>query len=136
MNTRNAHATNQGGHDSQPATAAALADLMREAVTADAQRIRAAIDVLRGAGATTQVAAPPVEPLLTLDATAKALNLHPTTLWRWRAPGHRLAGRPRYRISEVEAYLASPEFHRRAEELREARMTRRDGGARRSGDPA
>ena len=95
---------------------------MREAVSADVHRIRAALEVLRGADAPTKAPARLVEPLITLEATAKALNLHPTTLWRWRVPGHRLAGRPRYRLSEVEAYLASPEFKERADELRAGRL--------------
>jgi hypothetical protein len=98
---------------------------MREAASADEPRIRAALAALRGADASPDTPARPVEPLLTLDATAKALNLHPTTLWRWRIPGHRLAGRPRYRLSEVETYLTSPEFTKRAAELRDGRRARK-----------
>lgn len=98
---------------------------MREAASADEPRIRAALAAIRGANASPDTAARPVEPLLTLDATAKALNLHSTTLWRWRVPGHRLAGRPRYRLSEVEAYLTSPEFTKRANDLRAGRRIRK-----------
>jgi hypothetical protein len=43
------------------------------------------------------------------------------TLWRWQIPGHDLCGRPRYKLSEVEAYLKSDEFKRRVAALRAIR---------------
>lgn len=45
------------------------------------------------------------EPYLTLRAVAEAVGFHPVTLWRWRAPGHRIGSRNRYLLSEVRAWL-------------------------------
>ena len=49
---------------------------------------------------------------------AKHLAVHPTTVRRWEIPCHRLGRVPRYKLSEVEAYLASPEFGRLQGELK------------------
>lgn len=94
-------------------------EVLQALVAADDDRKAAALRILRGEN--VPAPAPPPEPLLTLADLGKALRIHPATLWRWRVPGRRLGMRRRYRISEVEAYLASPEFQRRAEELRSDR---------------
>lgn len=72
-------------------------------------------------------ATPQVEPYMTLKATARALNVHPTTLWRWNVPGHDLGGRRRFRLSEVQAYLESPEFRAHVAKLKEARKAKSKG---------
>ena len=62
-----------------------------------------------------------IEPLLTLRGVATKLEISAPTLWRWKVPGHQLGGRPRYRLSEVVAYLESEEFKRHAAALRAER---------------
>ncbi|MBN1270183.1 MAG: helix-turn-helix domain-containing protein [Kiritimatiellae bacterium] len=68
---------------------------------------------------------PIIEPYLTLKAAARKLNLHPSTLWRWGVPKHDLGGRPRFLISEIQAYLQSDEFKRKATALQIHRRDRR-----------
>lgn len=66
------------------------------------------------------------EPYLTLKAVSARIGVSTTTLWRYGIPGHEFGGRPRYRLSEVQEYLRSPEFQRRAAALR----AERNGGGR------
>ena len=73
----------------------------------------------------TDISAPrELEPYLTLKQLARMLNFHPSTLWRWHVPKHNLAGRPRFRASEVVAYLSSDAFKKHARDLRQSRRTR------------
>lgn len=65
------------------------------------------------------------EPYRTLRNLAKVLNISTTTLWRWQVPARNLGGRRRYLLSEVQAYLKSEDFERRASDLR---LNRRDAG--------
>ena len=65
------------------------------------------------------------EPYLNLKELGKILNIHPTTLWKWQVPGHRLGGCSRYRLSEVRRYLESTNFETRAGELKIMRMEKR-----------
>ena len=65
------------------------------------------------------------EAYLTLKDLADRLNFHPTTLWRWRVPGHDLAGRRRFKLSEVQAYLTSEAFRLRVQALRHSRAVGR-----------
>ena len=58
------------------------------------------------------------EPFLTLRQLSCAIGIGATTLWRYQIPGHVLGGRPRYKRSEVEEYLRSEQFQRRAAALR------------------
>jgi predicted DNA-binding transcriptional regulator AlpA len=74
---------------------------------------------------------PPHEPYLTLREVGQRLGISSATLWRWQVPGHSLGGRRRFRLSEVEAYLKTEAFERRAAALRADRKHH----AKRGGDP-
>jgi predicted DNA-binding transcriptional regulator AlpA len=105
-----------------------LEDLFQAVMAAPADRRNEALRVLRGQIPAPVEAASTIptnpEPYLTLRETAKRLGISTATLWRWKVPGHELAGRPRFRISEVEAYLQSEEFKHRAATLRAMRQER------------
>lgn len=102
-------------------------ELMQAALTApDDLKVRA-LRVLRG----LQQAAPverDTEKYLTLKECARRLGVSACSLWRWQVPGHELGGRPKFRLSEIEAYLQTDAFRRRAAELREQDRARRGGG--------
>ncbi|MBP7830995.1 MAG: hypothetical protein KA248_13870 [Kiritimatiellae bacterium] len=100
-------------------------ELMQASLSASDERKQQALNVLRGLPSES---ATTVEPYLTLKAVALKLNLDPSTLWRWRVPKHTLSGRPRFLISEIQAYLQSTEFKLRAQEIRAER--REKNGAR------
>jgi excisionase family DNA binding protein len=100
----------------------ALEDLVQAAMEAPASRRQDALRILRGEATEPPRAQP--EPYLTLRETAKRLGISTGTLWRWQIPGHELGGRPRFRISEVEAYLKCEEFKRRVSALRAIRRSR------------
>lgn len=111
----------------------ALEDLVQAAMAAPANRRKEALRVLKGqqalpAETDNTVRASP-EPYLTLKETAKRLGMSTATLWRWQIPGHELGGRPRFKLSEVEDYLQSEEFKRRAAALRAVRRERVKKGA-------
>ena len=99
--------------------------ILQALVTASEEQKAGALRVLRGENV---VSRPEPEPYLTQVAVAQKLNVHPSTLWRWRVPKHALSGRPRFLISEIQAYLQSPEFRLRAEEIRAGRLEKK--GAR------
>ena len=63
------------------------------------------------------------EPYLTLRDVSQALGISTTTLWRYEIPRHEFGGRPRYKLSEVENYLNSEAFQRRAADLRLGRKS-------------
>ena len=100
-----------------------LADLLPALALASPQQLDAVNRVLKGetyninAGGFIHA----IEPLLTLRELAPRVGVSAPTLWRWNVPGHQLGGRPRYRLSEVLAYLESEEFKRRAAALRAER---------------
>ena len=95
-----------------------LKELIAAAVVAPPELQIKATKMLRGTrDAETQV----VEPWLTRVELGRETNLHPATLWRWKVPGVDLGGRLRFKRSEVEAYLKSPEFEKRTVELRQDR---------------
>jgi predicted DNA-binding transcriptional regulator AlpA len=103
-----------------------IEELMQAALTAPDDLKARALRVLRG----VQQAAPverDTERFLTLKECAKRLGVSSCSLWRWQVPGHELGGRPKFRMSEIEAYLASDTFRRRAAELREQDRARRGG---------
>ena len=68
---------------------------------------------------------PAREPLLTLGEIGKAVRLKYTQLFRLGVPENAAdrtyGGRPRYRLSEVEAYLRSPECQAVRERIRRER---------------
>lgn len=107
------------------------ADLLAAFVAATPERKEAALRVLRGEASTADAKHEP-ERFLTQKECAKRLGLSACSLWRWQVPCHELGGRPRYRLSEIEAYLTSEEFRRRAAELREQDRARRCTGKKRN----
>jgi len=105
-------------------------DLLAAVVAATPERKEAALRVLRGEvpavdEATRRLVAGEAEPFQTLREIGRRLTVSPCSLWRWGVPGHELGGRRRFRMSEVEAYLASDAFKKRAAELREQDRARR-----------
>jgi transposase-like protein len=108
-----------------------LKELLEAALTAPADKKAEAIRVLRGEVTVmrTDVIPSAPEPYRTLRGLSRDMGISASTLWRWRIPGHRLGGRPKYKQSEVAAYLASEEFKRRAASLRAERRSRKAGGA-------
>jgi excisionase family DNA binding protein len=59
-----------------------------------------------------------MEPWLTKRELADALSVSPRTVERLRLPAMRVGGQNRYRLSEVEAYLAGAERPGEVVELR------------------
>ena len=111
----------------------ALEELMHAALAAAPDRRDDALAVLRGQLAAIDPAktVPPRETYLTLREVGQRLGISSATLWRWQVPGHSLGGRRRFRLSEVEAYLKTEAFERRAAALRADRKHH----AKRGGDP-
>ena len=113
-------------------------DLLAAVLAATPDRKAAALRVLRGedgAGGGEKRNALP-ERFVTQRELVKMLGVSAISLWRWKVPGHELGGRRRFRVSEVLAYLETPEFKARAEELKVKRKEMRGalcefGGARR-----
>ena len=99
-------------------------ELLQALLAASDERKQAALQVLKGVPASDAVHREP-ELFLSLKEIARVLNVHYTTLWKWRVPGHRWAGRPKYRISEVLAYLESEAFRGRVQELKTIRRRQR-----------
>ncbi len=95
-------------------------ELMQAALLAPDDRKTAALQVLKGEASPTP-AVPAVEPYLRFKQVAETLGISVCSLWRWQVPGHELAGRRRFKMSEVLAYLESDEFKARAAELKEER---------------
>lgn len=101
-------------------------EIMQAAFIATDDRKREALKVLKGEPSsadaeTLRRCSGQAEPFLTLQEVGRRLNVSACSLWRWACPGHQLGGRRRFRMSEVEAYLASNDFKKRAEELKEER---------------
>jgi len=116
-------------------------DLLAAVVAATPERKEAALRVLRGEvpavdEATRRLVAGEAEPFQTLREIGRRLTVSPCSLWRWGVPGHELGGRRRFRMSEVEAYLASDAFKRRAIELREKDRARRGPSKAKAGSAA
>lgn len=125
------------------------ADLLAAMVAATPERKALALKALRGEAPTVDADtlrrfSGQAEPYLTLREVGRRLGVSACSLWRWGVPGHELGGRRRFRMSEVEVYLASEEFKKKAENLKEDRADARAaangpppprGGLRR-GDPA
>ena len=105
-------------------------DLLAAVLAATPDRKSAALRVLRGedkvGGGEKKNALP--ERFVTQRELSKTLGVSVPTLWRYRVPKHTLAGRPRFRVSEVLAYLESPEFREVVEGLKSARREKREAG--------
>jgi len=102
-------------------------EFLAAAMAAPTDRLTQAFRILRG----EEVAQPPpVERFMTASEVARQTGLSRTTLWRWNVPGHVLAGKPRYRISEVMAYLDSPAF-KEAVEAGKANRWKKEGTGKR-----
>ncbi len=98
-------------------------ELLTVLATATDERKKAALRILRGELAPEKPVGP--EPFLMLKEAGQRLNLHPTTLWKWGVPGHELGGKRRFLLSEIVAYLHSPQFKTRITRLRTTRRAQR-----------
>ena len=102
-------------------------DLLAAVLAATPDRKAAALRVLRGddsvGGGEKRNALP--ERFVTQRELVKMLGVSAISLWRWKVPGHELGGRRRFRMSEVEAYLAGDDFKRRAADLKDMRQEQR-----------
>jgi hypothetical protein len=101
-------------------------ELITAAVTATDEKKAAALRILRGEcrladDEPQRPLAGQAEPYLTLRECGRRLGLSACSLWRWGVPGHELGGRRKFRMTEVEAYLQSKEFRRKAAGLRKAK---------------
>jgi predicted DNA-binding transcriptional regulator AlpA len=95
-------------------------DILAALVAATPERKAAALRALRGEVEIAEKT-PDIEAYLSLREVGHRLGISACSLWRYGVPGHELGGRRRFRMSEVVAYLASEEFKRRAQELKEER---------------
>ncbi len=95
-------------------------ELLQALLTATDKQKYAALSVLKGQ-MPAEPDVPMPEPYLTLREVGRRQGISPCSLWRWDVPGHALGGRRRFRMSEVQAYLDSEQFKRRAEELKRER---------------
>ncbi len=98
-------------------------EIIQAALVAPDARKTEALRMLRGEtpavdAETLRRRAGETERFLTLKECARRLGVTSCCLWRWQVPGHRLGGRSMFRMSEIEAYLASEAFKQRAEDLR------------------
>ena len=119
--------------DSADASGAELTnELLQAILTASEDQKHAALRVLRGEREEEDAPAA-IEPYLTLKELARHLNVSVSSLWRWGVPGHELGGRRRFRLSEVEAYLESEAFRKRAAALKRERRVSRKGRGRNRG---
>lgn len=91
-----------------------LEDIVSAAMSAPPDRRERALQLLRGELAKS-------EPYQSLRGLSRALGFGVTTLRRWRVPGHQIGGAKRYRVTEVQEYLASEEFQRRVAAIRAER---------------
>ncbi len=96
-----------------------LEDILSAAMTAPPIRREGALRLLRGE-------LPKSEPYQSLRGLSRALGFGVTTLRRWKVPGHQIGGAKRYRLTEVQEYIASERFSRRVAALR----AERKGGCR------
>ena len=104
-------------------------DLLAAVLAATPDRKSAALRALRGEGEDGGPAKRGLsERFVTQRELVKMLGVSAISLWRWKVPGHELGGRRRFRVSEVLAYLESPEFKAVAEELKAGRREKREAG--------
>ncbi len=97
------------------------AEFLAAAMAAKPEHLKEALAVLKGVTRPAPVPPAPMtvrEPFVTLEALAEATGIGRITLWRYSVPGHTHAGRTRYRVSEVLAYLETPEFQATVQTLK------------------
>ena len=111
----------------KPSTLQILVPLLESDETISRDQRDRAVVVLSGDADPEPEPPKPVEPYLTLREIGRRLGISPCSLWRWGVPGHDLGGRRRFRISEVQAYLESPAFRKRAAELKRQRQEEASG---------
>ena len=103
-------------------------DLLAAVLAATPSRTAMALRVLRGddnvESGVKKCTLP--ERFVTQRELVKMLGISAISLWRWKIPGHELGGRRRFRVSEVLAYLESPQFKALAAELKEKRREMRN----------
>jgi predicted DNA-binding transcriptional regulator AlpA len=92
-------------------------EFLAAAMAATPARLTEAMAVLKGENRPAPQPAA-YEPFVTLEALAKVTGIGRVTLWRYGVPGHIHAGRMRYRVAEVLAYLESPEFQKTVQTLK------------------
>ena len=102
-------------------------ELLQAMLVAPEERKRTALKVLRGEAMDDGRQECSTEPYITLREAGRRLHISPCSLWRWGVPGHDLGGRRRFRISEVQSYLESDAFRKRAEELKAERRREQEG---------
>jgi len=98
-------------------------DILQALLHATDEQKHAALQALRGVRILPE---PDIEPYMTLRQVARKLNFDPSTLWRWGIPKRSLGGRARFLLSEVRAYIESPECRQRAKLLQLERAARRN----------
>ncbi len=91
-----------------------LEDIISAAMAAPPIRREGALRLLKGE-------MPKSEPYTTLRGLSRVTGFGVTTLRRWRVPGHTIGGAKRYRVTEVQEYLASEAFKRRVAAIRAER---------------
>ena len=97
-------------------------ELLAAVLAATPDRKSAALRALRGEGECGgPVKRELPEPFVTQRELSRHVGLSVPTLWRYRVPKHELGGRPRFRVSEVLAYLEGPAFKALAEGLKAER---------------
>ena len=111
-------------------------ELITAAVTATDEKKTAALRILRGEAVPPPKEGADPERFLTLKECGRRLGVSACSLWRWGVPGHELGGRRKFRMTEVEAYLQSKEFKRKAAGLRNVKtLSSRQGAVTSSQSP-
>jgi hypothetical protein len=95
-------------------------EVMTAVLSAPDDKKTAALRLLRGEpeGRGQKAEDRNTEMFLTLKECARRLGVSACSLWRWGMPGYELGGRRKFRMTEVEAYLQSDAFKKRAAKLR------------------
>lgn len=94
------------------------------AMAATPEQTEMALRILQGKDVTEKTI-PSAERFITATEMAKVLGFSRTTLWRWKLPCHPLRGRPRYRISEVLAYMQSQEFTKKSNDTTQTKQEKK-----------
>ena len=101
-------------------------ELLAAVLAAPETKKNEALRVLRGEAAEPAIRTELPEPYRSMTEVVKLSGISRSSWDRWRAPGHELGGRKRYRLSECLAYLETAEFKARAEALKNERRNKRN----------